>query len=643
MRLLDPDTPAATEVLDLVRSAREHPSAALEAALVAEFLADSGLTPVRNRLLRTLISPTTELEAARSSLQPRSAPLSFGDLVKAFELLLPDDDAQHQGAVFTPTSISTYLAARLLTTNLEGVRVLDPSCGCGALLLAALERIHALTGVSAQHILEHQIHGVDLSEASLARAALLLNLAALALGEDVEELSLNLRCGDSLTLSWEEAFPEGSTFDVVIGNPPYVRYQNLSPQLRSQLAARWETAGHGNFNLYFVFFELARERLSPGGRAGYISPNSFFASASGKFLRQWLSSRRLLEEIVDFGHAKVFDALTYTTLTFFSPSPRTTLRYAQLLEGTAGLRTLDEDSFLEVAQTSLGEGPWRLTSRAHAGAVERIGQGRTLGDVAEIRYGVKTCRDRLFLVSGVPDGAGLVYKTHGSRRYPIEAGLTVAHACVPDLPDEAALLASPQRIIYPYELRDGRAQVIEEDVLRERFPHAYAYLCAVRSELAQRDKGKKQYAAWYAYGRTQGLIPSGPKLLTPEYAARPRFLFDPRTDALFSNGCSVTLREGEGLSLEALQAVLRSGVCHYFVAQTSTVIDGGYFSYQKSRIAGLGIPTLTPREQAELLSLDEHEADLWLGARYGITLPERYIRAAPPPQPVAGGDQPGTV
>lgn len=618
---------------ELVRSAvLTHALPDVERALVRRFLADAGMTSVTSSLLVEHSRTSPEVQAVEDTFRA-AVPLDLDELVKAFEVLLPIEVAQASGAVFTPSLITSFMAEEVLTPERinRGGFVVDPSCGCGALLVAALRRIHEVTGALPSSIVPRLV-GVDISAESLMRARVLLALTALALGEDTD-LEYALLETDSLTLDWKEAFPQVASFDAVLGNPPYVRYQNLPEAQRTALSERWVTLRAGSPNLYFAFFELARDLVDPDGVVAYITPNNFFATGAAKALREWLPEGGNLSRIVDFGHTRVFDALTYTAITFLnektgSDADSGNVRYRDV-SSLALLRS--DEEYAGVSRSDLTGAPWQLVGLTDQEAIKRIlAQPRTLLDVAEITYGVKTCRDRAYLVKGAPDAAGFLTKEYLGQTWRIELSATVPHLVVPDAAREEDVKSSLQRIIYPYRRSGERAAIIPEDEFRRLYPETYKYLLAVRPELDNRDKGKKSYATWYAYARTQALLARPDKLLTPEYAARPRFMRDTRPDALFSNGCALTPRQGENqealISMELLQVMVSSGVFHYFVEKTSTSIDGGFRSYQKSRIAPFGVVAFTPEEEKEFLTLSPRKQDLLLAAKYGVTLPATYLR-----------------
>jgi adenine-specific DNA-methyltransferase len=659
-----------------------HALADIEAALVARFCAEHGLAPQPHTLLATLTSPTPARHGADAALDGIGQ-LALDDLVMAFETLVPTEEAKKFGAVFTPEAITAFMAREALDeaarrgVELASATVVDPAVGCGALLVAALRDLVPRTG-EAPHRVAARLYGSDISAGSVARARTLLALTCLYLGDPVEpDLSATLQVADALSCDWGQVFGR-DVFQVVLGNPPYIRFQQLDPSQRADLVERFASCGKGNFNLYFPFFEVAHRLADPAGSSvAFITPNAFLSSLSGGPLRTWMVETGFADDVVDFGHHRVFEALTYTAVTFATRHPARTassLRYTTVagLDGLARLPAGWRASESVVSPyAKLSGAPWRLVGRSAAKAVTAMTAGAALDTVADVRFGVATCRDKLYLLDGRRDSDGNFVKTYAGVTYRVEPGLARPCARVSSLADQAALDADRTRIIYPYELTvaassteasttdasttdasttdasttdassadvgstpsgpvAGAAQVmvLSEETLAERFPGGYAYLCAVRPELALRDKGRKTYPAWFAYARTQGLTPSGDKLLTPLYAARPRFLRDGRDGALFINGCSVTVRPDapDWVDLDLLATVLNSGVCHYFVESTANAIDGGFFAYQKSQLGRFSLVPSLAGLAGELAALPPGERDDALAQLYGVTLPPSYRR-----------------
>jgi len=555
--------------------------------------------------------------------------ISIDDLVQCYEALLPSEEATVLGATYTPVQITRFMAESLVTRMLEdgkdltNVTVLDPSVGVGALLVAMMHALHSRTGEQPSSIV-NRFTGVDVAKDSLRRVQTLLTLACRAMG-DTSKVTPNLIHDDFL---FPEKEPLEEPFDAVIANPPYVRYQRLTEDARERLSDKYISCEEGNFNLYFPFFEQSSQMVKRGGHLVFITPNGFLTSLSGRTLRQWFAHTGMIDQIVDFQHHRVFSAQIYTAITFLTArtiqegTTSSVVGYLPLtgLEdlGSLPANWATSDKIARHPITVTDKKGWELFGKKQAQVVRRMReQPRTLSQIADVRFGIATSRDGLYLLSGKRTKTGNYLTSDGHE---VEHGLTIPCIKVPHIKNECDLRNTSGRVIYPYHRVKGKAIIMEEDYLASTYPLGYAYFQTIKAELALRDKGKKPYAAWYAFGRTQGIVPVGPQLLTPLYAKKPRFMLSSSTDSLFINGCGITIKPHvTDVTLPALQVILNSKVTQSYVEATAIAISGGYYSYQKIQLANVGIPVFTISHMNTILSLTtESERDHAIADMYGL-------------------------
>lgn len=274
---------------------------------------------------------------------------------------------------------------------LKQIKIVDPACGSGAFLIAAFDYLHIeyektntqIAELTGQHsvldlnkeILNNNLYGVDINAESIEISKLSLWLKTAERGKPLESLRANFITGNSLgfdaptpgeNFCWQENFSEifdNGGFDVVLGNPPYVRQERLG-ELKEWLEQHY-TVYHGVLDLYGYFFELGLKLLKPNGRLAYISSSTFFKTSSGENLRRYLSSTVCLEKVVDFGDVQVFEGVTTYPAILVLQNKSVTKKYKiQILSLRASLpENLPvhfEQQYGLMAQNQLGEKSWQL-------------------------------------------------------------------------------------------------------------------------------------------------------------------------------------------------------------------------------------------------------------------------------------------
>ncbi|PPD46172.1 MAG: type I restriction endonuclease subunit M [Methylocystis sp.] len=218
---------------------------------------------------------------------------------------------------------------------LRGFTIVDPACGSGAFLVAAFDVLAAEYRSAAaalaalgeeidfdifDEIVTKNLFGVDLNAESVEITRLSLWLKTARRDHRLQNLESTIRAGDSLIedkdytarpFDWRTAFPqvfEKGGFDIVIGNPPYVRMEFIKP-VKPWLEKHYVVAAD-RADLYAYFFERGVGLLKQGGRLGFISSSTFFRTGSGENLRKFLTDGVCVETVVDFGDLQIFEGVT---------------------------------------------------------------------------------------------------------------------------------------------------------------------------------------------------------------------------------------------------------------------------------------------------------------------------------------------
>lgn len=603
----------------------------IETALVQLFIENNKITVNKNALIKNYINNTNaQILSAKRELEGKINIGNIYDFVNIYELLVPSTDKKINGAFFTPENITRYIANQ--TIQSANQTICDPSCGCGAFLITAASLISKKFNKKIIDIIENNLYGVDITKYSIHRTKILLSLLALKNNEDKNNINFNLSTADSLVVNWKELFPgiiNNGGFNVVLGNPPYVKFQDLNKSLREKLYCDWQTLKTGNYNLYFAFFELGINLIKNDGILGYITPNNYFTSLAGIQLREYLASNKLIDRIIDFNHLKIFEAQTYTCITLLNKAKKDFFYYERV-EEYERLELLDKIKYSKIYYSRLNNKKWRLLREGDQLNIKKIEDaGKKLGDLVDIRVGIATCKDTVYFIDGSTLQNGYYRKTYQGNEFLIEKDITLPIAKISDYKNQDDLNNNIKRIIFPYNRTNGKAEIIPEKELKLTCPLCYKYFLAAKEELSTRDKGQMKYPEWYAYARTQGMNFFGEKLLTPTFSSEPRFLLEKNKNSLFCNGYAIYLRTksdlfsqaGQTLDLTILQKILNSRIMDYYVKQTSVSIEGGFPCYQKNFIELFGIPTFSSSELGFLKKeQDKTKINNFLIKKYEITI-----------------------
>jgi hypothetical protein len=216
----------------------------LEQTLLQEYCASHALEWRKSTVLSTYFADNAYSPSLAKHLGLFSID-SLSELESCLELMIPAEDRKLNGAFFTPTYIIDAIVNRLSPRPEE--TVFDPSCGSGAFLLGVTRYMMKQYQMPIRQLIRENIFGADILPYNIRRAKILLALFALQQGEILDETDFRLTCIDSLQADWNDIFSH-SKFDVVLGNPPYVKFQDLSDVQRENLAKNWSSVDSGTFN-----------------------------------------------------------------------------------------------------------------------------------------------------------------------------------------------------------------------------------------------------------------------------------------------------------------------------------------------------------------------------------------------------------
>ncbi len=605
----------------------------------------------------------------------------------------PKPEVRHAGGVYyTPKFVVDTIVRRVVGPQIKGkspieildVKILDPACGSGSFLIAALEYLYshclkclekdpksAAVEVTTKRrkvkkklgfqdeegnwylmpefrgqILQSCIYGVDIDAQAVEVTIMSLYLKMLEgrlpknWQRDFLEARLlppldnNIHCGNSLISQadfdryWEKRFGnlfggdpdvrfrinafdwtsqtrgfgrifEGQKgFDCVIGNPPYIRVQELNkwaPEECEFYRANYRSAAQGNYDIYVVFIEKALSLLSPHGLLGFICPHKFWQATYGENIREIIAAGRLLKSVIDFGTEQIFHgATTYTSIHVFQQMGKGELvdyaRVEDLVDGEAQCRALDSGGTAPGVTAFKSPHPARGGERfvfVRAGrsvkALMETTNALPLGDVARLAQGIKTSADDVYVLQVIGTEPGILHvkSEHTGKIHEVEKAVTKPlvkseHIRRFDLRD------SDLALLFPYRIGRDSYGLIDAGAFRTHYPKAWKYLKEVEDRLRDRERGRMRTRDdWYAYIYPKNfLVLSQPKLLIPDMSDTMRVAFDSTGDRILSGGAAGgnAIVPNDKEAFQFLAGLLNSRLVELFIRENGTQFRGGWLN-----------------------------------------------------------------
>lgn len=553
---------------------------------------------------------------------------SLFDIIALYEHLLPLSLKAEKGITFTPRYIADHIVKSVIGTDANRVqpyRLIDPSCGLGVFLLAALLYLKSLLSKTAWEILQTNIFGLDIEPDNVLVTKQVLLIASCELDSDSmpENVSLNIKCTNSLDSDWSVLFD--GLFDGVVGNPPYINPHDLPDGVKEFLKARFSTTQLGTTNIYYAFIEHGMKFVNAHGQLSYIIPNNFITITAARDLRSFLTANTYIARLIDFADNMIFAPVrTYNAIITLDRDLKDSIQYARIEQCNQDCiaSSLDQIQYAPVSYANLLDGHrWTLLSPREQNFINII-ESKSLPLRQFIKTGIATLRDNAYLVSKDADGS--FRKNVGDEEFIIEPEIVRQIYKISDIDISRPIIESVKYIIFPYQKkRDGKHEIIPEENFKQRCPGAYSCLKAQVDDLSKRDKGKPNPVAWYAYGRTQGINFYGKKLIYPTFASWPKFTMVDDEGALFCNGYA--LFASTIFPIDVLQKILNSSIMKYYVDKTSYPIEGGFMCYQKKYIERFSIPELS-HDQIEYIRAEEDRARLDKFILQLYDLPEEMLQ-----------------
>ncbi len=506
----------------------------------------------------------------------------------------PVPEHRTTGAVFTRPEVVSYMMREVMRAGHFGkwkeLSVLEPSCGDGAFVLPIVEAMIAENPNWDDDSLDGFLLAFDVSEKSIShvKREVVARLDSAGCPKDVVKrlLSCWFRCEDFLLHDFQKRF------DVVIGNPPYIRFDNIALEKQRAYKARYDTFSE-RCDIYVPFFERSLSLLSPRGVFSFICTNRFVRSSYGRRLRRMISDSYHVALYLNMEHTQPFE----TEVSAY-PAIYVIDRHIGKNTYSGEVASLDDDALRHyrtgVAGSRLnrfvkwygGEDAWVTTDSAERERFESI----TSSFPTIEQSGAGT-----LVGIGVASGADEIY-VDPQRNTEIEASCLLPLVASEDI-QGGSIEWNSRYMLNPYDQHDDR-QMLD----LSKFPKTGAYLEKHAGRLKARYCAKKHPDSWYrTLDRISYRVLRAEKLLLPDIQRGGNVALDERGQ--FYPHHNVYWITSDTWNMRALCVLMRSSFVTEQIRRVSVQMRGGSIRYQAQNLRHVHIPAWSSLDEADVTAL----------------------------------------
>jgi hypothetical protein len=495
--------------------------------------------------------------------------------------------ASERGAIFTKREVVDFILDIVgydVSKKLYEKRIMEPSFGEGAFLLPIIDRLinswqtHSKGNSTDFALLGEAVRGVELHSETFQKTqnAVIDKLIQAKFTTPAANNLANkwLIQGDFLLRQYD------GWFNYVVGNPPYVRLEMISPLLLTEYRSRYKTM-FDRADMYIPFYERSLSLLAEGGELGFICSDRWMKNRYGSALRHFISKNYHLKVYADMTDCAAFhsEVSAYPAITVITKSKSAKTRVVcrpkinrdvltSIAREVVSESLSDGSQVYELTDVVRGKAPWLLGRDRLIELIRRIeNEFPTLEETGcKVGIGVATGADKVFIGN---------YET-----------LDVE-------PDRKLPLVTTQDIRSGHIIWQGNGVInpfteYGDLVNLGQYPRLDRYLNRYKEVIAKRNCAKKAPSNWYrTIDRIWPDLTAKPKLLIPDIKGEAHVVFE--NGRLYPHH-NLYYIVSEMWDLKALQTVLSSSLTTLFIKTYSTKMRGNYLRFQAQYIRRLHMP-----------------------------------------------------
>ena len=492
---------------------------------------------------------------------------------------------RERGAVYTRREVVEAildLVGFTVEEHLWKMTILEPCCGKGDFLIPILERL----------IASYRTHGGLVSEIGLALQGCVCAVeisagshAAVSIAVEDFLKSSGFSSGDAAMLvkAWVIhadflLVPLPGAFDFIVGNPPYLRQERIPDALLTEYRRRYATL-YDRADIYIPFIERSLNLLRAKGMLGLICSDRWMKNRYGGPLRNMVSRGFHLKYLLSINEVPAFteEVIAYPAIfvienalgnhsTRIAVPPRS---LSELGDSARQMQSaVESDTFRDMRGVVCSDEPWLTDANAHIALIRRLEKDFPTLEEAGCRVGigVATGADRVFIAPYAE------LDVEEERKVPLIGTKDIASGSVE---------WRGMGVVNPFEDDGSIAQM-------DRYPRFRKWIETHEIILRKRHVANRPGVAWYrTIDRIYRDLVTTPKLLIPDIKGA--------ANVVYEAGCyyphhNLYYVVSSGWDLRALQAVMRSQLCHLFITAYSLQMQGGFLRFQAQYLRRLRLP-----------------------------------------------------
>ncbi|MCZ8188703.1 MAG: Eco57I restriction-modification methylase domain-containing protein [Microcystis sp. LE19-338.1B] len=408
---------------------------------------------------------------------------------------------------------------------------------------------------------------------------------------------------------WRFEFPEvlddkGNFigFDVIIGNPPYIRQEELK-NIKPILQKIYQSYT-GIADLFVYFYERGLQILKNKGYLTYISSNKYFRSGYGEKLRQLLSDSTKILNLIDFGDFPVFEEATaYPSIIALSKDKCNGNQFKALAwdkhrdQNITQFATILEQDYLTITQANLSADGWKLESSQTLDLLAKLQKvGTPLGEYVKGRlyYGIKTGLNEAFVIDKITRDR-LISEHPSSEEVikPFLRGRDVKRWRIDFAEQYLIKIESSENKSHPWS---DKGNIEAEAIFAQTYPAIYARFQEFRDKLIKRDDQGRFF--WELRSCKYWQEFEQPKIIIPAIVNNVEYTLD--LCGYYSNDkTSICITD----NAYCLLAILNSSIMWWFIQQIASSKQGGFFEFKPMYVSQIPVVDIDNTQKQAIESI----------------------------------------